>query len=114
MKKFVTVFALALVVVLTVGVLAACGGIKFSGDIDKDKATLEDKGFTVAKQGNMLMGSKGTETSGESYFITYYDSEEEAEAGYEEAKEEAELTEAMGADVSVTRDGKMVIMHAEM
>lgn len=44
MKKFVKIFAVALLVALTVTALVACG---YSGDPDKDSDTLESRGYRV-------------------------------------------------------------------
>ena len=74
MKKFAKITAVALVVVLTVALLAACG---YSSDPDKAAKALEKKGYTVVvvpnvtTLGNILSTVTATKPS-EVIVITYY------------------------------------------
>lgn len=100
MKKFVKVMSVAIIVVLALALLAACGG-----SVDSYKAKLEKKGYTVVandKDGvKGLVASKGDDM----VTIAIYDSADAAKKAETEAKIGAAFLK-----MEVYRTGKVLMM----
>ena len=130
MKKFVSIMAVALVAVLALTALAACGG-GYPDDPAKAKEKLEKDGYTIlnyeydeeAEEGivAMISAQKVDGSKTKMVSIAYYATAAEAKAEYEDSKEEIEKTkklieamaEAMDLEFSmkVTRSGRQLIVE---
>ena len=122
MKKFAKIMAVALVAVMAIAVLAACG---YPSDPKKAAEQLEKKGYEVQLREYdepieglvaSITAEKADDDKMEMISIAYYEDAASAKDAYEEAKKEVDsmkkMLETMGAEnikVSIKRSGVQVI-----
>ena len=117
MKKFAKITAVALVAIMALAVLVACG---YPSDPDKAKEKLEKQGYEVAvvknptSLGNVtatVTGIKSDEGKITTIAITYYKDADSAKEAYEKAKKTLDDAKKEDKDIngSVSRSGNQVI-----
>ena len=119
MKKFAKITAVALVAIMALTVLVACG---YPSDPDKAKAQLEKQGYTVVVVKNPTsltsFEAKVTATKNEdgkltTIIIDYYKDADSAKSAYADAQKLLEQSKDSnkenGITATVTRSGKQVI-----
>lgn len=115
MNKFTKVFAVALVVVMTLTVLAACG---YSSDPEKAVAQLEKRGYLVKEFyppfGNgvdaIIDGYKEDDRGYTLITITYYPDIDKAKYAYWKEKVPEDTDSRHGIKKTVSRHGKQVVV----
>ena len=124
MKKFAKVMAVALVAVLAIALLAACGGLNIPDDPAECEKYLKDQGYSAVQlvemgEGEALVtGLKATEKTYSSISVYYYADEAAATAAMEssEMKSAIEYAQQMAdlmpnGKLDARQQGRMIIVE---